>query len=399
MLDDPEIEAKPLNGQKWYEIDDIQDLNIAESIFMPDEDEKVKLFERRFGGYWRYPGMLDFCYLVNPFFPPERLKDEIKANFDSLLEDYPSGMEVNTLLAAKNFKVRRENIIPGNGAAELIKSLMENIITGRTGFIRPTFEEYPNRYDNDKNDAVIFNSSSLDYKYSADDVINFFSDKNISTLIVINPDNPSGNYIDKAGILKLIAWSAENKCRLILDESFADFSDEPDNSMIRQQILDSNPNLFIVKSISKSYGVPGLRLGILASGDKEIISSIKKDVAIWNINSFAEFFMQIFEKYRNDYNSALVNFRSEREYFIKALESINGLRVIPSQANFVMAEIKHESSLTSGELVKRLLTGHNILIKNLSAKTGGNYIRLAIRDRRDNNILLDALRDELTARI
>lgn len=397
MLDDPEIEAKPLNGQKWYEIDNIQDLNIAESIFMPDEDEKVKLFERRFGGYWRYPGMLDFCYLVNPFFPPERLKDEIRANFDSLLENYPSGMEVNALLAAKNFKVRKENIIPGNGAAELIKSLMENIITGRTGFIRPTFEEYPNRYS--ENESVIFDSSSLNYKYSADDVINFFGDKDISSLIIVNPDNPSGNYIDKTGILKLIVWSAENKCRLILDESFADFSDEPDNSMIKQQILDSNPNLFIVKSISKSYGVPGLRLGVLASGDKEIISSIKKDVAIWNINSFAEFFMQIFEKYRNDYNSALVNFRSEREYFIKALESINGLRVLPSQANFVMAEIKHESSLTSGELVKRLLSGHNILIKNLSGKTGGNYIRLAIRDHRDNDILLNALREEFTARI
>ena len=188
MLDDPEIEAKPLNGQK-----------------------------------------------VNPFFPPERLKDEIKANFDSLLENYPSGMEVNSLLAAKNFKVHRENIIPGNGAAELIKSLMEKFITGPTGFIRPMFEEYPNRYS--ENNSVIFNSSSLDYRYTADDVINFFGDKDISTLVIINPDNPSGNYLPHADVLKLLKWTKESAIKLVVDESFADFADEKENTLFIQSIF------------------------------------------------------------------------------------------------------------------------------------------------------------------
>lgn len=387
MLDEPEIEAKKLNGQKWYEIDDIQDLDIASSIFAPDDSEKVRLIQRRYGGYWRYPGMIDFCYLVNPFFPPERMKDEIIANFNALLTNYPSGMEVNSLLAGKNFGVHKENIITGNGAAELIKSLMEKILTGRAGFIRPTFEEYPNRYD--AQSSAVFIPSNRDYHYDADDIINFFTDKGISSLVLINPDNPSGNYIDTFGIHRLIAWTAEHNIRLILDESFADFADEEDNSMIRQKVLDGNPHLFIVKSISKSYGVPGLRLGVLASGDTGTIQTMKKDLAIWNVNSFGEFFMQIFEKYKNDYHDALVKFKAERARLESELSKIKGIRVIHSQANFIMAEL---GGISSAEIVKVLLVKHGLFIKDLSSKTGGEYIRLAVRDYADNNRLLSALK-------
>ena len=141
MLDNPVIKAKRLNGQLWYEIDDIQDLDIASSMFTPDEDQRVALLSDRYGGYWRYPKLIDFCYLVNPYFPPQKLVDEIKASFEKLLTQYPSGMRVNALLAAKNFGVRQENILVGNGAAELIKALMSDF-TGKLGIIRPTFEEY-----------------------------------------------------------------------------------------------------------------------------------------------------------------------------------------------------------------------------------------------------------------
>ena len=232
MLDDPVIKAKRLTGQKWYEIDDIQDLDIATSIFTPDEDEKVALLQGRYGGYWRYPKLLDFCYLVNPYFPPQKLVDEIKANFDTLLRDYPSGMRVNSLLAAKNFGVHQENILVGNGAAELIKSLMEKI-DGKTGFVRPTFDEYPHRYD--RTESVDFTPNNRDYSYTADDLMNYFGDKGIENLVMVNPDNPSGNYITKKDLLRLIDWCVEKKINLILDESFADFSDEENNTLIDQE--------------------------------------------------------------------------------------------------------------------------------------------------------------------
>ncbi len=391
MLDDPEIKAKRLAGQRWYEIDDIQDLDIAESIFTPDEDERVRLLQGRYGGYWRYPKLLDFCYLVNPYFPPKKMKDEIRANFDTLLTEYPSGMRVNSLLAAKNFGVHQENILVGNGAAELIKSLM-GYLDGKVGFIRPTFDEYPNRYT--RENSVDFTPDNRDYSYTADDLMAFFEDKNISNLIVVNPENPSGNYIPKKDLLILSDWSKKKGIRLVIDESFVDFADEPNNTLIDQTILEKNPHLFVMKSISKSYGVPGLRLGVLASGNAAIIGAMKKDVAIWNINSFGEFYMQIEEKYKKDYQAALVKIRTERDRFQRELAKIKGVRVIPSQANFVMVEL--DESISPKELLKTLLIKHDLLIKELTTKTNGrNYLRLAIRNTEDNNVLIRALKEEL----
>lgn len=390
MLDDPEIKAKRLNGQLWYEIDDIQDLDIASSMFTDDPDERVDLLAGRFGGYWRYPKLLDFCYLVNPYFPPQKLIDEIKASFETLLTQYPSGMRVNSLLAAKNFGVHQENILVGNGAAELIKSLMSHF-TGKTGIIRPTFEEYGHRYNED--DLVVYWPNNDTFAYTANDLMNFFTDKDISNLILINPDNPSGNFIPKHDLLQLIAWAKNKSIRLLVDESFVDFSDDEDSTLIDQEILQGNTHLYVMKSISKSFGVPGLRLGVLASGDADTIAAMKKDVAIWNINSFAEFYMQIEEKYKKDYAKALSRFRSERTRFINELSQISQLRILPTQANYVMAEIV--SGMTAKELNRILISKYDILIKNLVAKIdqdGRQYIRLAIRDTNDNNKLIDALK-------
>ena len=391
MLDEPVIRAKRLTGQKWYEIDDIQDLDIAESIFTPDPDERVALLQGRYGGYWRYPKLLDFCYLVNPYFPPERMKAEMRANFDTLLTEYPSGMRVNSLLAAKQFNVARDSIIVGNGAAELIKSLMNNL-DGKTGFIRPTFEEYPNRYS--KEDSVCFVPDNADYSYKADDVMDYFTGKEIKNLIVINPDNPSGNYIPKADLLRLIDWAAKEKIRLVIDESFVDFADEANPTLLDNKILTGNSHLYVMKSISKSYGVPGLRLGVLASGDTETIAKMKKDVSIWNINSFGEFYMQIEEKYKKDYEAALIRIRAERARFAGELKKIKGVRVIPSQANYIMVEL--DESISPKELLKTLLIKYEILIKELTTKTNGrNYLRLAVRCTEDNDRLLEALNSEL----
>lgn len=388
MLDDPEIRAKRLSGQLWYEIDDIQDLDIASSMFAQDPDLRVSLMQGRYGGYWRYPQLLDFCYLVNPYFPPQRLIDEIQANFTSLLTQYPSGMRVNALLAARNFAVHQQNILVGNGAAELIKALMARL-EGVTGFIRPTFEEYPNRYQDRPN--VCFTPAGPDFRYTADDLMAFFGPQDIDNLVLINPDNPTGNYIPAPDVLRLADWAQGKGIRLILDESFADFADEADNTFIRQDLLDRYRRLYVVKSISKSYGVPGLRLGVLASGDQDLIAALKKDVAIWNINSFAEFYMQIEEKYKKDYARSLELIRAERARFRRELEKLPNLRVIPSQANYLMVELL--GGLSARAITRELLVNRCILVKDLSPKLGGQqYLRLAVRDTRDNDRLLEALR-------
>ena len=389
LLDKPDLKALPLSGEKWYEIDDIQDLDNAESIFA-DEDKKLKVFQKRYGGYWRFPSLLDFCYLVNPYFPSEKMKKEMKANFDILLTEYPSGMQVNALLMAKYFGLTPDYVCVGNGAAELIKSLM-SFFNGNLGVIYPTFEEYPNRCDKYK--IVPYFPNNADFSYSVDDLISFYEDKELNALLVINPDNPSGNYIPHTDILKLCEWVQMKNLRLILDESFVDFSDfSYQDTLLLDSILEKFPLLVVVKSISKSYGVPGLRLGVLASSDKDLIQQIRKEVSIWNINSFAEFYMQIFNKYEADYKLGCENFVKERKRFFKSLSKISYLRVIPSQANYFLCEIM--GRYTSTELTSLLLSKYNILIKDCGTKKAfskGEYIRIAIRSTEDNDYLVHAL--------
>lgn len=391
MIDKSSLKALPIGDEKWYEIDDIQDLDIAETIFA-EGDLALKKYMKRYGGYWRFPKMLDFCYLVNPYFPTPKMKDELRANFDLLLQEYPSGMFVNSLLAGKYFNIKQEYVCVGNGAAELIKSVMESFQDKRIGVVYPTFDEYPNRIPNEN--VVKYIPENSEFSYSSEDLKKYFCDKNIDLLLLVNPDNPSGNYIPKNDVMNLVKWAAERKMRIIVDESFVDFTDNhKDNSLLHNDILEANPNMMVMKSISKSYGVPGLRLGVFATSDKEIIAKMKKDVAIWNINSFAEYYLQIFAKYEKDYLEACDKFIEERKLFFNELQQIPFLRVIKSQANYFLCEVKDK--YTSTDLARILLEKADILIKDCSTKSafgGRNYIRIAIRDRKDNSKLVETLK-------
>lgn len=390
FLNSKDLKALPITNEKWYEIDDKQDLDIAEALFAEEKDIMRKYYGR-FGGYWRFPKMLDFCYLVNPYFRSSKIIDEMQANFRTLIAEYPSGMKVNTLLASKCWGVKEDYIVPGNGAAELIKALME-LLPGTMGVVRPTFEEYPNRRD--KESLVTFVPQNDEFRYSAQDLMDFFGKNHADNLLLINPDNPSGNFIPMHDVLLLAQWCQERGIRLIVDESFVDFSiGWEENTLLHDNILEQYPSMLVMKSISKSYGVPGIRLGILCSADVEIISKIKRMVSIWNLNSFCEFFMQIYSKYEKDYKKACDRFIQERANFESQLRTISLLRVIPSQANYFLVEVL--PPFTANTLVLRMLKEHNILMRDCSGKGGFNgkqYMRIAVRDHHDNRKLIEGLR-------
>ena len=389
MLENPGIYAKRLPaGSKWYEIDDAQDLDIAQSIFAKPDDQ-LALVQGRFGGFWRYPKMLDFCYLVNPYYPPAELRNEIRANFDKLLTQYPSGQNVNALLAAKYFGVRQEYVVVGNGAAELINLLMAQI--GESlGVILPTFEEYRNKF---AGKVIAYDTKSAGYKYDAANIIDFFDSVDITALILINPDNPSGNYLSKQQLMQLLEWSLHKNIHLVVDESFVDFADQPE-SLLDNDILGKYPNLIIVKSLSKAHGVPGLRLGVLATADTVVLAYIREHIAIWNINAFAEYYLQIAEKYKVDYELALEEFRKEKRQMEEALTALKKVRVLPTQANYFMLELLNGQS--AHEVATQLYRQYDILVKDLSTKLDSDkYLRVAIRDRDDNERLIGALKEVL----
>lgn len=357
------------------------------------EDEKLlKQYYSRYGGYWRFPDMLDYCYLVNPYFNRSGIIKEMQDFFPTLVAEYPSGMNVNSMLASECWNVKQEYIIPGNGAAELIKLLMEHL-EGKVGVVRPTFEEYPNRMPAER--VVTFVPQNSDFRYDADDLIEFFGNNAVENILLINPDNPSGNFIPMAGIIKLAQWTKDNGIKFILDESFVDFSEGyANNSFISNQLLETFPNVCVMKSISKSYGVPGLRLGILCSANTEMIQRMKKQVSIWNINSFAEFFMQIYPKYRADYQKACDQFIATRNDFERELQQIPFIHVMPSQANFFFLEVL--PPYKPKQLCAILLKKYKILASACLAKKGiepDKYMRIAVRSHKDNERFIKALKE------
>lgn len=393
FLSNETLKALIVDESSWYEIDDAADLKIAENKFASSK-QKLHLMESRYGGYWRFPHMKDFCYLVNPFFPPQKLVDELKSNFKVLLSSYPSGAKEQSLLAGKIFSVSPEYIAVGNGAAELIKAIGEGV-SGNALVSFPTFNEYPNRFTNANVCSVEKNNAN--FSYTIDDIVKTATKQNAKTVLLINPDNPSGQFFEKKEILTLTKKLFEKNITLIYDESFVDFADKDKRfTLIDETILESYNNLIVIKSISKSYGVPGLRLGVLASSNKELISRVQKENSIWNINSFAEYFLQIFDKYKTAYWASCDKIAEERKRFSKRLMQIENLFVFQSQANYVMVRYNGKKSMQA--IAENMLSKHNILIKDLSSKKGFDgkkYFRLAILTSDENDKLVECLQKEI----
>lgn len=384
ILDRHELRALKLDGEKWYEIDDVQDKDNAEVIFASSPKEKLQLIQKRFGGYWRFPDIKDFCYLVNPYFPPLKMQEEMKAFFYDLLSQYPSGLNTQNLLAGKMFGIEPENIIVGNGAAEIIKGI-GNVLNGTFGMVFPTFNEYQESIGYER--ILKFIPQNDSFSYTVEDLKKLAD--NSDNLILINPDNPSGNFNKKDNLIELLDYMKMHNKNIIVDESFVDFAKDGENqTLIQQELLDNYPNLIIIKSISKSYGVPGIRLGVVVSSNTMLLKKFKEEISIWNINSFGEYFLQIIEKYKNDYKKACELIREERDRFFNELNKLSYLKIYSSEANYFLCQVVNKYSATQ---LAELMIEKDIYIKDLTGKIGfegKEYIRIAVRDKNDNEQLM-----------
>ncbi|WP_180165474.1 aminotransferase class I/II-fold pyridoxal phosphate-dependent enzyme [Acinetobacter sp. YH12049] len=388
-LENQELEAYPLSTERWYEIDDVQDKDNAEVVFAKTPELKLDLVQRRYGGYWRYPQLVDFCYLVNPYFPDEVFINECKAYFQPLISQYPSGSAVQSLLASKLFNIEPSQIVVTNGAAETIK-VLSTVFKGKFGILEPTFYEYIDAIGHDRVIRKLVNST--DFSYGIDPL--FELAKEVENIILINPDNPSGNFIAKADVISLLDYLKEEGKNLILDESFIDFAEDGfKESLFTPDLINNYNNLFLIKSISKSYGVPGARLGVTASSNTEVIRKIDRETSIWNINSFGEFFLQIIGKYISKYKKSCQRIVVERSRFMSEIKNISFLKVYPSQANYFLCEVVDKYTAT--ELAQKLLFENELFVKDLTGKKGfedRQFLRIAVRDEIDNDKLLSALK-------
>jgi histidinol-phosphate/aromatic aminotransferase/cobyric acid decarboxylase-like protein/choline kinase len=391
FLEDVSFKGFHVSGRRWYEIDDPNDLAVAETIFSEGES-KLERMQARYGGYWRFPGLLDYCYLVNPYFPPKRLIKEMVSSFRTLLTQYPSGASVQGGLAGKVFGVEPDRIAVGNGAAELIDAIAR-LMKGKIAIATPAFNEYPARFGSER--TVLIPTASKGFAYGSDELEAAMAKADI--LVLVNPDNPSGHFLGKAETMGLVDRLLAAGKKVVVDESFVDFADGAQRfSLLDDAYLAERPGLLVIKSVSKSFGVPGIRLGILATGDSALIRAVRKLLPVWNINSFGEAFLQIADKYKSDYKAACDKLAVERRRFSALLEATGKLAVYPSQANYLLCRLTDGSS--SRRLAVRLLDEDRIFIKDLAGKAGfpegGQFIRLAVRRTEENDRLVAAIKDE-----
>jgi histidinol-phosphate/aromatic aminotransferase/cobyric acid decarboxylase-like protein len=214
-----------------------------------------------------------------------------------------------------------------------------------------------------------------------------------TALVLVNPDNPSGHLLSPRDLVALLNGLAELGTRLVLDESFVDFVDgSPDHGLLRNELLLDHSNLVVIRSLGKSYGVAGLRLGVVATSDADLLRRVEARLPIWNINAVAEAFLQRAPLYDSEYRSACRQVALERARLQTELSHVGWLRPVPSAANFLLCELT--GGVSAQAITRDLLRSASILVKDCSGKPGlgsGQFLRFAVRDATDNARLLTAL--------
>lgn len=372
---------------RWQEIDDRGDLALAEYRF-GSVDERLELIRGQHGGYWRYP-VTDHSLLYNLYFPPEELWQALTGDLRAALVHYPMGQSAVRELLAAAIGRPADQLAVANGAAELIRILPR--LFDRVVLTLPGFNEYEAVFGLSRTTGVEL--AAPDFPFDPDHVLQAVSDTGAEAAIVTSPNNPTGRAVPGEQLLRLAKLLGPSGARLVLDESFVDFCDGEQSLEPR---LADHPNLVIIKSMSKAYGLAGLRLGYLASADREFVERTRAELPIWNINGPAESFLRHLPRFGKEFRRSVERVRSDREELSRGLAGIAGLRVLGSDANFVLARL--DRPWTGPALVRELFARHHILVKDCAGKSmadGEQYVRIAGRTASDNRRLVSALAEVL----
>jgi histidinol-phosphate/aromatic aminotransferase/cobyric acid decarboxylase-like protein len=333
------------------------------------------------GGYWRY-NFLDFYYLFNVYFPTQKIYEILKKELPVLISNYPSTQKVIAKLLSKwNRKeyFNENNLIISNGSSELIK-ILNNIINKITVPI-PTFNEY---LQLPKEKIIpLFLKEEEKFQLNSDDLIKVIRKTKSDYTVINNPNNPTGNVTARADIEKILRTGTIT----IVDEAFIDFCKE----YSVEYLVPRYKNLIVIKSLTKSMGLGGLRIGYLLTTNKKIKDKVKKYLPIWNINSIAEKFIELFVDFKEDYDNSIKKTIKERNHLFKKLKEIPYLEPYEPFANFIFCKTK----ISSRKISETLFNKYNILIKSELNQLGlrsDKYIRIGVRTKKDNEKLISALR-------
>ncbi len=353
----------------------------------PVQKELFEYIKTQHGGYHRH-GFTDHAYLYNLYFPPSHLIDHLKDEIVNLVRNYPVAQADLAFLAGQITGLSADHLVVGNGAAELIKIITTNI-TDRLIIPVPSFNEYINAAPDGK--AVGFPLDPLSFQLDPEKFVREAISSCADTAVIVSPNNPTSLAVPQ----EQIQWMADrflpSDIRLIVDESFIDFCNDGRISSMETQ-LDRHPNLSVIKSMSKCYGICGLRLGYLATRDTDLLKKLRQGVHIWNINGFAEEFLRQLPEFQEAFNASCDKVIRDRDDFFNELSQISGLKTYRPDANFIFCRLP-DTAPPAAQIVEQLFLKNNILIKDCGGKDmaeGDRYLRIASRTPEENKIFIKA---------
>lgn len=344
------------------------------------------------GGYWRH-GFIDHNYLYNLYFPPEDFFSHASAHIKQLVLNYPIAQKDLACLVGKLIDQPPGRICVGNGAAELIKIIAG---MGRKIIVPvPSFNEYVNAAPADS--VVQFELSKPSFQLDVDAFAAAAIECKAQLAVVVSPNNPTSLLVPRGELLRLTQKLATHNCMLIIDESFIDFARNGDKESLESEI-NNHQNLTIFKSMSKAYGICGIRIGYMLTANSEFLEKVRQGLHIWNINGFAEEFLRLAPQYKKKFKASCTLVMNDRDLFFKQLGSIPEMIVYPPDANYIFCRLPNHS-MSGPEVTKKLFVDHNIYIKHCEGKTMPNsdrYLRIASRTQSENQRLVEALHDIVT---
>ena len=352
---------------------------------LTDKHKQYDALGKTHGGYWRHK-FTDHAYLFNLYFPPESFFDHLKENLHDLVSNYPVAQPVLADWVGTLIGQPPERIVVGNGAAELIK-ILSSRMARKLIIPVPSFNEYADAAT-DEVQVEEFPLNPLTFNLDVDEFAAAAVNCKADVAVVVTPNNPTSLSVSKADLIRLIKKLEPHGCMLVVDESFIDFASNGEDESLAPDIAEY-PNLAILKSMSKAYGICGLRIGYLLTANADFAQRMRAGLHIWNLNGFAEVFLESATNYSREFAESCGKVRTDRDHFYDDLSEIDSLTTYKPDANFVFCRL-HQNSLSGPELALKLFVDHDIYIKHCAGKTmpdAERFIRVASRTQADNESL------------
>lgn len=342
---------------------------------------------------------VDACFLSNPYATElflTYLKNELldTGDINRILEFYPSQSFEIAKLLADNIGVESDRIFVANGAVEAMQAVIHNYVGSKMIINIPTFSAYY-EYVRENTEVIHYQlSKEQNFNFDVDHYLSFVKENNPDTIVIINPNNPDGGYIKHDDLIKIIK-SLPEVGNIIVDESFIHFAYENSELELKSIVpyLKDIDNVIVIKSMSKDFGIAGLRCGY-GIFPKKWVHDLTKNGYLWNLNGLAEYFFRLYVRkdFITQYEEVRKKYIRESLFFITELHRITGIKVYPSRANFVLVEITNGS--TAQDVATRLLIEHGVYVRNCEDKIGlkGEFIRVAARSKDENEIIVDSIK-------